>query len=74
LQDLDIEVPMKVSPTTGKQMPALAKKDEGFIALSESEDTFIQHLCAVRLGTKSTLEEKRIERFMKIVSLAPEVL
>jgi DNA polymerase len=66
LQDLGIEVPMKVSPTTGKQMPALAKKDEGFIALSESEDTFIQHLCAVRLGTKSTLEEKRIERFMKI--------
>jgi hypothetical protein len=59
-------VPIKNSPTTGKEVPALAKKDEGFIALTESEDTFIQHLCAVRLGTKSTLEEKRIERFIDI--------
>lgn len=61
-----IEVPYKTSVTTGKQIPALAKKDEGFIALTEHDDPFIQQLCAVRLGTKSTLEEKRIERFMDI--------
>jgi DNA polymerase len=61
-----IEVPYKTSVTTGKQIPALAKKDEGFIALTENDDPFIQQLCAVRLGTKSTLEEKRIERFMDI--------
>ena len=66
LQSFDIEPPKKISPTTGKETWALAKKDEGFIALTEHEDTFIQHLCAVRLGTKSTLEEKRIERFMGI--------
>jgi len=61
-----IEVPYKTSVTTGKQIPALAKKDEGFITLTENDDPFIQQLCAVRLGTKSTLEEKRIERFMDI--------
>jgi len=44
----------------------LAKNDEGFISLSEHEDTFIQQLCAVRLGTKSTLEESRISRFIDI--------
>jgi DNA polymerase len=66
LESFNIIVPLKKSPTTGKEVPALAKKDEGFIALTEHEDTFIQHLCAVRLGTKSTLEEKRIERFMEI--------
>ena len=66
LKSFDINPPMKISPTTGKETWALAKKDEGFIALTEHEDSFIQHLCAVRLGTKSTLEEKRIERFMGI--------
>ena len=66
LRSFQIEVPMKVSPTTGKETFALAKKDEGFLALVEHDDPFIQQLCAVRLGTKSTLEEKRIERFMEI--------
>jgi DNA polymerase I-like protein with 3'-5' exonuclease and polymerase domains len=66
LRGFEIEVPMKTSPTTGKETFALAKKDEGFIALTEHDDRFIQHLCAVRLGTKSTLEEKRIVRFMEI--------
>jgi DNA polymerase len=66
LKSFDIEPPMKISPTTGKETWALAKKDEGFIALTEHDDPFIQQLCAVRLGTKSTLEEKRIERFMDV--------
>jgi DNA polymerase len=68
LTDLEIPVPMKISPVTGKETFALAKNDEGFIALSEHEDPFIQQLCAVRLGTKSTLEESRIERFIGIGS------
>jgi DNA polymerase len=61
-----ITPPMKVSGTTGKETYALAKNDEGFLALTEMEDTFIQQLCAVRLGTKSTIEESRIERFIDI--------
>lgn len=66
LKTLGIDAPKKTSPTTGKETWALAKKDEGFLALLEHEDIAIQHLCAVRLGTKSTLEEKRLERFIEV--------
>jgi DNA polymerase len=66
LEGLGVEVPMKVSPRTGKDTYALAKNDEGFLALTEYENEFVQHLCAVRLGTMSTLEESRIQRFIDI--------
>ena len=66
LEQLNIVVPMKTSPTTGKQTYALAKGDQGFLALCEHSNPFVQELCAVRLGTKSTIEETRIERFIGI--------
>jgi DNA polymerase I-like protein with 3'-5' exonuclease and polymerase domains len=66
LKSFGVEPPVKESPTTGKPTFALAKNDEGFLALTEHEDPFIQQLCAVRLGTKSTIEESRIERFIDI--------
>jgi DNA polymerase len=66
LEGKGIAVPHKVSPTTGKETYALAKNDEGFIALTEHEDPFIQQLCAVRLGTKSTIEESRLTRFIDV--------
>jgi len=68
LCQMGVRCPMKISPTTGKETFALAKNDVGFIALCEHEDTFIQDLCAVRLGTKSTMEEARIERFISIAT------
>jgi DNA polymerase I-like protein with 3'-5' exonuclease and polymerase domains len=66
LKEFGIPVPMKISPTTGKETYALAKNDTGFIELLEHEDPVIQQLCSVRLGTKSTIEESRIERFIGI--------
>ena len=66
LQLRGVDVPMKVSPATGKDTYALAKNDEGFIKLQEHDDPIVQQLCAVRLGTKSTIEESRIERFISI--------
>ena len=66
LQELGITVPLKVSPATGKDTFALAKGDQGFLDLCEHEDLYIQELCRVRLGTKSTIEESRIERFIGI--------
>lgn len=66
LQEHGIEPPMKKSPTTNKSTFALAKNDEGFISLTEHESPLIQQLCSVRLGTKSTLEESRIERFIDV--------
>ena len=68
LVEFGVEPPTKISKTTGKVTFALAKNDEGFIALTEDDDPFIQQLCAVRLGTKSTIEESRIERFLGIGS------
>jgi DNA polymerase len=66
LGELGIKPPMKISKTTGKEAFALAKTDIGFIELSEHDDEFVQQLCAVRLGTKSTIEESRLERFIGI--------
>jgi len=66
LEDMHIPVPMKISPTTEKETYALAKTDAGFIALQESDNPVLQELCAVRLGTKSTIEETRIQRFIDI--------
>jgi len=61
-----VEPPMKISLTTGKEALALAKSDEAFKALAEHEDIRVQTLVAARLGTKSTLEETRTQRFIDI--------
>ena len=68
LRSFNVEPPVKISPTTGKETYAFAKTDEGFLALQEHESPVVQQLCAVRLGTKSTLEESRVERFIDIGS------
>lgn len=66
LESMGVDVPMKVSPTTGKLAPALAKSDDGFKSLLEHRDERVQVLAAARLGTKSTLEETRTERLISI--------
>lgn len=66
LTDMGIQPPKKISPTTGKETYALAKTDEGFIELQSHPDPIVQELCAVRLGTKSTIEQSRIERFIGV--------
>ena len=66
LRALGVEPPMKVSPTTGKQTFAFSKTDEEFKALLEHPNTQVQSLVAARLGTKSTIEETRTERFLGI--------
>lgn len=68
LESLNIPVPMKISPANGKQTYALAKTDEGFKALLEHEDPYIQALASARMGNKSTLEETRTENFIKIAN------
>ena len=66
LWSLGVEPPTKVSPTTGRQAFAFAKTDDDFKALAEHEDERVQALVAARLGTKSTLEETRTQRFIDI--------
>jgi DNA polymerase I-like protein with 3'-5' exonuclease and polymerase domains len=61
-----VTVPMKISPTTGKETFAFAKNDEAFKELLEHENPQVQAIVAARLGIKSTLEETRTERFLRI--------
>jgi DNA polymerase I-like protein with 3'-5' exonuclease and polymerase domains len=68
LKEFGVVPPTKISPTTGKETLALAKNDEEFKALAEHPDVRVQTLVAARLGTKSTLEETRTERFLDISS------
>ena len=68
LRALEIEPPVKISPTTGKETLALAKSDEEFKALASHPKPEVQALVAARLGVKSTLEETRTDRFIGIAS------
>lgn len=69
LESLDVEVPMKASPTNpDKQVPALAKTDEGFIALQEHENELVSAAARARLAVKSTLLETRLQAFMDVAA------
>ena len=68
LRALGVEPPMKISPTTGKESYAFAKKDVEFMELLEHPDERVQTLVAARLGLKSTIEETRTEQFLGIAS------
>jgi DNA polymerase len=58
--------PTKISPATGKETHAFAKNDEAFKELLDHENPQVQAIVAARLGVKSTLEETRTERFIKV--------
>jgi DNA polymerase len=71
LRGYGVVPPMKKSPTTGKQTYAFSKTDEEFKALLEHPNAYVQTLVAARLGTKSTIEETRTERFIGIANRGP---
>lgn len=66
LVELGVEPPTKISATTGKEAYAFAKTDDAMKKLAEHPDVRVQALVAARTNTKSTLEESRTERFMRI--------
>ncbi len=68
LRGYGIEPPTKISPTTGKETYAFAKTDEGFKVLQEHENPSVQAIVAARLGVRSTIEEKRTQRFLDIAA------
>jgi hypothetical protein len=62
-------IPVKPSPThPEKYVHAFAKTDEGMQELAEDCDERVRALVAARLGVKSTIEETRVE---KLIRLAP---
>lgn len=71
LMSLGVEPPRKVSAKTGKETWAFAKTDEEFKKLIDHPDPRVQALVGARLGTKTTLEETRTERFISISERGP---
>jgi DNA polymerase len=69
LENLGISPPMKTSPATGKPTFAFAKTDTAFKDLLDHEDIRVQVLVAARMGLKSTIEETRLARFIKLADL-----
>lgn len=66
LRSLDVAVPMKPSPTNpSKEVPALAKTDEAFLALQEHDNEIVAAAARGRLAVKSTLLETRIGAFLE---------
>lgn len=71
LQRCGVEVPMKPSPSVAdKEVPALAKSDEAFLALQEHEDPHVAAAALARLGVKSTLLETRLDAFLQAANAA----
>lgn len=66
LEALGVDPPMKTSRTTGKQTYAFAKTDKGLLDLQEHDDPRVRAVVTARLGTKSSIEETRTERFIQI--------
>ena len=66
LEGYGITPPTKISLRTGKKTFAFAKTDEEFKALREHCNPQVQAIVAARLGIRSTLEEKRTQRFLAI--------
>jgi hypothetical protein len=66
-----VAVPMKPSPTNpDKEVPALAKTDEEFLALQEHDDFEVAAAASARLKVKSTILESRIQQFISCARAA----
>ena len=63
LEELNITVPTKKSPTTGKQIPAFGKNDSAYIQMC---NMYPEHACVweARELVKSRIEETRAQRFI----------
>jgi len=69
LGNYGVDIPRKVSPTTGKKTFAFAKTDYEFTRLLHSNTPAVRKLVSARLKVKSTIEETRLQRFIDVASL-----
>ena len=63
LESMDITVPVKISPTTGKDIPALGKSDKAFTQLQAMNPEH-KALWEGRVAVKSRIKETRAQRFI----------
>ena len=66
LQKFGYQVPTKVSPRTGKTIPALALGDTEFVELMENGNEELKALCEARITAKSNLLETRSAKLAAI--------
>jgi len=66
LYGLGVEVPMKISPRTGKRAFALSKQDKSFLALKEHPDGQVRAIIEARLACKTSINETRAARLLSI--------
>jgi DNA polymerase I-like protein with 3'-5' exonuclease and polymerase domains len=71
LRALGAEPPMKTSATTGKLTYAFAKNDTAFTDLLAHPSMAVRTVVEARLGTKSTIEETRTQRFLEVSERGP---
>ena len=72
LQTIGVDVPTKPSPSNPETLiPALAKTDEGFLALQEHEDPLVATAAAARLDAKSTILQTRVQSFIDAATAHP---
>lgn len=60
------EIPIKLSPSTGKLIPALALGDPEFLTMRETENKELNDLIEARIAAKSTLLETRAGKLVAI--------
>lgn len=72
LRTVGVEVPTKISARTGKEIPALAKTDEEFLALQEHDNPIVATAAAARLDAKSTILQTRINAFLDASNAHPD--
>jgi DNA polymerase len=63
-----VPVPMKKSPATGLDVPALSKDDVGFRQVMNNYGDRVRRLCEARLAVKSTQIESRLKTFDAIAT------
>ena len=65
--ELEIVLPTKKSPRTGKMIPALGKTDSAYIQMCNAYPQY-KHIWDGRTAVKSRIEETRAERFIQALN------
>ena len=73
LEDHDISVPTKISPTTGNSIPALGKNDAGWKQMCSMYPK-LQHVWDGRTAVKSRINVTRASRFLAAANPASNTL
>lgn len=66
LESMGVDVPQKLSPTTNKYIPAIAKADPQFKSLMKHSNPIVSAACQARAQAKSRIKETRMQRFIGI--------